>query len=176
MKQWMLTAAAMLVAGPVLADEIKLSGSNTKIEFVGKKTDGKHDGGFKTVKGTVSVPGGDFAKAKITVEIDTESIYSDDDKLTKHLKSPDFFNVAKHKTAKFVSKKIVKDGDKYTITGDLTLNGKTESIEIPATVSNDGGKINLKSEFAIDRTKFGMTYGKGKINDQVDLKLAIDAK
>ena len=41
-------AAVVLAAGPAAAAEYKLTGDNTKIEFVGKKPDGKHEGGFKT--------------------------------------------------------------------------------------------------------------------------------
>lgn len=163
------TIAAILVTGAQAAQEYTLTGENTKVEFVGSKDDGKHNGGFKTLEGKASLD-------KIDVTIDTASIYSDDDKLTGHLKSPDFFDVKTNKTAKFVSKEIVKDGAGYKVTGDLTLNGKTNTIAFPATISTEGGKFKLEADFSIDRTDFGMVYGKGKIHDDVKLKVAVDAK
>src|SRR5262245_14220481 len=82
------TAAAATAAGKV----IELSGNNTKIDFVGAKPDGKHSGGFKTVTGKMEL-GVAGIPTKISVEVQTDSLWSDADKLTAHLKSPDFFEV-----------------------------------------------------------------------------------
>lgn len=165
---------AILLAGlcGTAAADVKLSGDNTKIEFTGKKPDGKHDGGFKSLSGTWTAPGGDPTKGSIEVIIQTDSIWSDNSGLTKHLKNQDFFDVKTHKTATFKSTKIEKIGDAYTVTGNLTLLGKTKSIQFPAEIKGN----TLKSEFKIDRTEFGMTYGKGKIDDKVALRVKVDGK
>jgi polyisoprenoid-binding protein YceI len=167
--------AAFTLGGAALAADYPLTGENTKVEFTGKKPDGKHDGGFKKLTGTVTVSGSDPTTAKIAVTIDTTSLYSDADGLTRHLKNADFFDVKTHPTAKFVSTKIEKSGDKYTVHGDLTMCGKTKAIHFPATITTDGG-FKLTSEFKLDRTQFGMTYGKGKIDDLVELKIKVAAK
>src|SRR5262249_54251962 len=89
-------AAAGLVgcAGSLVAGgQSPLTGSNTTIKFVGTKPGGRHDGGFKDLTGTATVQGNDPATLKVSVEIDTNSLYSDTPKLTNHLKSPDFFGV-----------------------------------------------------------------------------------
>lgn len=170
-----LTAAA-LFAAPALADDtFKLTGENTAVKFVGKKTDGKHTGGFKAVTGTATC-GGDPTSLKIECEIDIASIYSDDDKLTAHLKGPDFFNVKENPKATFKSTKVEKDGDKVTITGDLTLLGKTKPVTMTCTCAHKDGTLSLTSAFSIDRTQWGMTYGEGKINKDVELTLAVTAK
>jgi polyisoprenoid-binding protein YceI len=163
-----LTLTAMLGGAAIAADEFTLTGENTKIEFIGSKPEGKHNGGFKTLEGTASAE-------RIEVTIDTASIYSDDRKLTAHLKSPDFFDVKTNPKAKFVTTQIAKGSDGYTVTGDLTLNGKTKAISFPAKISTEGG-YKLNAEFTIDRTQFGMTYGKGKIHDDVKLTVAVSAK
>jgi polyisoprenoid-binding protein YceI len=175
MRMLFAAAAVVALAAPALAaDPIKLTGENTKITWVGTKPGGKHDGGFKTLTGTATVSGDDLAK--VEVEIDTESLYADDPKLTAHLKSPDFFGVKNNPKAKFVSTKVEKADKGVTITGDLTLNGKTKSISFPATVSNAGGTVKIDSVFTIDKRDFGMTYGGGKIDDQVAIKVAVEAK
>lgn len=163
-------AVAVLLGGTAKADKYTLTGENTKIEFVGSKPEGKHTGGFKTVTGTA-----DTSAHTIEVEIDVNSLYSDDPKLTAHLKAPDFFGVKEHPTAKFVSTKVEKSDKGHTIHGKLTMCGKTHEIHFPADI-HVGETFTLKAEFEIDRTEFGMTYGKGKIDDKVKIKVDVTAK
>src|SRR5687768_1985664 len=113
-----LVLAVALVVGSMGA-ELKLTGENTKVEFTGKKPDGKHVGGFKKLDGTVTADAADLTKTKIDLTIDMDSMYTDADGLTKHLKNPDFFDVKTVPTSKFVSTKVEKDGDKYKVTGKL---------------------------------------------------------
>jgi polyisoprenoid-binding protein YceI len=155
---------------------LTLTGENTKIEFTGTKKDGKHDGGFKKLTGTATVPAGKITDAKIEVTIETDSLYSDNAGLTTHLKNADFFDVKTNPTAKFVSTAITAEKEGYKVTGDMTLNGKTKSISFPATITAVGGNFTLAAEFKIDRTQFGMNYGKGKVDDEVALKVKVDAK
>jgi polyisoprenoid-binding protein YceI len=54
----------------------------------------------------------------------------------------------------------------------LTLLGNTKSISFPATVSTDGG-LTLTAKFELDRTKFGMNYGVGKVEKTVTMTIAI---
>ena len=172
-----LMAFALLVAFTFTASaadtKYSLTGDNAKITFVGTKPDGKHDGGFKKLTGTATVTDGTLTA--IEVEIATDSLWSDDQKLTTHLKSPDFFGVKDNPKATFKTTKIEKTKEGYDITGDLTMLGKTKSIKFPAKVTADDS-LNLTAEFKIDRTQWGMVYGKGKINDEVALKLNVSAK
>ena len=167
-------AAAVALAGPAAADTVKLTGENTKITFVGTKPGGKHEGGFKTLTGTATVDGDKLGK--VEVEIDTDSLWSDNDKLTAHLKSPDFFAVKTNPKARFSSTKVETTDTGVTITGDLTMKGKKKSISFPATVSRAGGALKIASQFSIDKRDFGMTYGGGKIDDQVVIQVAVEAK
>jgi polyisoprenoid-binding protein YceI len=169
---------AALLAVPVFAADTKytLSGENTKVTFTGTKPGGKHDGGFKNVSGTATVADGNPATLKIEAEIDCTSLYSDTPKLTDHLKSPDFFGVKDHPKATFKTTKVEKSDKGYTITGDLTLLGKTKPVTMPATVTAAGDTLTLTSEFKINRNDWGMTYGKGKVDDLVSLKLTVNAK
>ena len=146
-------AAAVVITLPTVARvKVALSGDNTKITFVGTKPGGKHEGGFKSVKGgaVVSADG----VSKVAVEIDMESLFSDDPKLTAHLKSPDFFGVKTNPKSKFESTKIEKTEKGHSITGDLTLNGKTKEISFPATITASGSarsrlRVHSRSTSAI---------------------------
>lgn len=165
---------AALAAGTTLADSYKLTGENTTITFVGTKTDGKHTGGFKKLNGKAEVTDGMLKGFEAT--IDCDSLHSDDAKLTGHLKSPDFFNVKEHATAVVKVTKVEKTDKIYTLTGELTMCGKTAPLVMPASVEVKDGVLSISSEFKIDRTKWGMTYGKGKVDDEVTLKVAVTAK
>ena len=169
-------AVASLIASPAFAADFKLTGENTKITFVGKKPDGKHAGGFKTVSGTAKVDGTDLTTLKLDATIDVNSIFSDDEKLTGHLKSPDFFDVKNHPKAMFKVTKVEKAEKGYTLTGELTMLGKTKPVVMPSTLSVAGDALTLKSDFKINRTDWGMTFGKGKIDEDVALKVEISIK
>src|SRR5690242_982238 len=130
-----LAASSLSVSALRAADEHKLTGDNTTIKFTGTKKDGKHEGTFKKVEGTLSVDSADMTKSKLEVTIDINSMSTDDAKLTNHLKGPDFFDAKSHPKAKFVSKSITADKDakdKYTVAGELTMHGKTHPVTFPA--------------------------------------------
>jgi len=154
-----------------------ISPSNTKIEWVGTKKAGKHTGGFKGFKGKLEPATGDLTASTISVEIDTGSLHSDNPMLTRHLKSPDFFGVDTYPKASFVSSKIEsapEGSNTHKITGELTLHGAKKEITIPAKIVQTGEHVKLTSTFKIAREDFGMTYGKGKVDNDVTIKLDVD--
>lgn len=156
--------------------------SASKVTWTGSKVTGKHDGGFGTFKGTVDVVDGSPEKSKVDVQIEAESLTSDTEKLTGHLKSPDFFDVKAHPKATFVSTEIKKGGDKgasHTVTGNLTIKGITKTISFPATVALTGDTANVDAEFAINRRDFSLNYAgmpNDLIRDEVVIKLVIRGK
>jgi len=171
-----LTLGTLLALPALAADQtFPVTGENTKVTFVGKKQGGMHTGGFNKVSGTITVPDGDLAKLTIDVAIDTDSLFSDDPKLTGHLKSPDFFNVKENPNATFKTTKVEKADKVYLITGDLTMVGKTQSVTFPVSASITKDVFSLATEFPLDRTKWGMTFGKGMIDDKVTLKILVTA-
>lgn len=154
---------------------VKLDGS--KLGFVGSKITGSHAGGFKTFTASVDVPDGKAEGSTVAVEIDVKSMFSDSDKLTGHLLSPDFFDADKHPKATFKSVSIAaggSDGHSHTVEGNLGLHGVTKKITFPATIEIKGDGLTVKSEFSINRKDFGMKYPgmpDDAIRDEVVIKL-----
>ena len=103
------------------------------------------------------------------MEIDTASLGTEIEKLTNHLKSPDFFEVRKYPTAKFESTKI----EGGSITGKLTLHGVTKEISFHATVEVTEAGLKLKAEFTIDRSEYGMTYDPKKVENKVSMTVVV---
>lgn len=160
----------------------KIATDASKVEFTGSKVTGKHDGGFKTFTGTVDLVNKKPEESQVFVDIDANSMYSDDEKLTGHLKSKDFFEVETYPKATFTSTKIVADAAKgagnYTVTGDFNLHGQTKAITFPARITVNDADVAVESEFSINRKDFGIIYA-GKtddlIRDDVVIKLNLKA-
>jgi polyisoprenoid-binding protein YceI len=169
-------AALLILSADAAENKYPLTGDNTKLTFVGTKTNGKHEGGFKKVTGSATVTDGKPETLKIEADVDCDSLYSDDAKLTGHLKSPDFFGVKDNPKATFKSTKVEKTDKGYTVTGELTMLGKAKPVSFPATITEKDGTLTLNAEFKIDRTQWGMNYGKGMIDNDVTVKVAVTAK
>jgi polyisoprenoid-binding protein YceI len=167
---------------PANAATYTFSAADSKIEFTGAKITGKHDGSFKTFNGTISVPEGKPELSQVKLEIDTNSLTVDPAKLEAHLKTPDFFDVAKYPKASFTSTAIAPStdaGKTHVITGNLELHGVTKSISFPATVKLGADNVDADAEFVINRKDFGLVYPgmpDDLIKDEVLLKLQIRAK
>jgi len=155
--------------------------SASAVGFVGSKITGKHEGKFEKVSGTVNLAGGKAEGGKLTVEIDLSSVKTDQEKLDGHLKSPDFFDVAKFPKATFTSTEIKPGGEKgasHTVTGELDLHGEKKVISFPATIVVAADSVTGTAEFSINRKDFKIVYpGKPDdlIRDDVLLKLSLKA-
>jgi polyisoprenoid-binding protein YceI len=158
-------------AAPSNATSYEIDPATSKIEWTGSKVTASHDGGFKSFHGNIALAGTPEQSA-VNVSIDTDSLFTTPENLVKHLKSPDFFDVAKYPTATFASTSV-KAG---TVTGNLTLHGVTKSISFPANIKTGPSGVDVDAEFTINRKDFGMVYpGKADdlIRDGVVIKLAI---
>lgn len=174
-------AAQPAPAASAQATTYRFDGTNSKIEFVGAKVTGSHNGGFGTFTGTVQLAGDDVSRATISVEIETASITADVERLTGHLKSPDLLDVAQFPKSRFTSTSITAGGTNgatHTITGNFELHGQTKTISFPATLRLNGGAFEANAEFAINRRDFGIVYPgmpDDLIKDEVLIKLTIRA-
>ena len=166
-----------------------------------------HKGGlnprFGTTKttGTFSVENGNLASGSLTSDINTlltdtkavdpkasEGKTSAD--LDGHLKSADFFDVAKYPTVKFDITKV-EDlaagtesktvGANKTVSGNLTIKDKTVNVTFPAKVEITENNVTVDSKFTINRQDWGLSYGAEgdpkdwMISQEVDLELHIVA-
>ena len=175
------TNAAEAKAGdaPSVSGRTFISSPNgSSIEFVGSKVTGKHNGGFRNFLGELNVVNGRVADTGNKVVIDATSLWADNDRLTGHLKSPDFFDIAKYPTATFVTTSVQQNTTNWTITGPLTLHGVTKQISFPANLQVSDDAVLASAEFFLNRFDFNMKYP-GKADDlirqEVVLKLKIKA-
>ncbi|MEM8934524.1 MAG: YceI family protein [Acidobacteriota bacterium] len=160
-------------------DGYAISADNSEISWVGSKVTGTHDGGFEAFEGVVKVGGPNAEDVSVDVTIDANSLWSDNDSLTGHLKSADFFDVETYPTASFVTTAIAaNDAGSHDVTGNLTLHGVTKEITFPATIELSETGVSADAEFSIMRFDFGIEYaGKADdlIRDEVVIRFDINA-
>jgi len=145
-------------------------------------------GNFEKFTGTVDINDRDITKSKVEVNIDTNSINTSVQKRDEHLRSADFFDVAKYPEMTFVSKKVAKFGkDKLKVTGFLTLHGVTREVvldvEGPSKESKDPWGNIRKGATAttkINRKDFGLVWNKAletggvAVGDEITITLEIE--
>ena len=148
----------------------------SKVEFVGSKKAGYHNGTILLKNGTINVENGKLTGGKFVIDLTT--IKADaGEKLEGHLKSPDFFDVAKFGEATYeISSVNYTSAATADITGNLTLKGVTLPVKFTANIRNlDDKKFFGQANFSIDRTLFGISYGVGMVSNDVQVGIYLFA-
>lgn len=150
-----------------------------EINHLGFSTQRGHFGG---VTGQIAL---DRAAKKLSanVTIDANSLNTGIEKLDHHLKSEDFFDVAKYPTITFKSTGAKFDGDRpASVTGDLTMHGVTHPVTLTLTSFRCAmNPVIKKEECAADavgeikRSDYGMTYFLPALGDEVKLLIPVES-
>jgi polyisoprenoid-binding protein YceI len=163
------------VAFTTIAEKKEVKTAESKVTWKGYKVTGSHEGiinlksGFLTFEAD-KLTGGEFIVDMTSLSsTDLEGEYKD--KLDGHLKSDDFFGVAKHPTSKLVFTSVKATGkNKYEINGDLTIKGKTNPVTFDLSVYGSKATGALK----IDRSNYDVRYGSGSFFDNLGDKTIYD--
>src|SRR5215470_7830447 len=178
-----VTGEATKVASPAAAaqgQKYLITPQNSKIEFTASKVTGSHNGSFGDFSGQIDHVGTP-EQGRVSITIKADSITTDTPDVTKHLKTADFFDVAKFPEATFVSTAIKAGGENgatHTVTGNLTMHGVTKAITFPATINVTPEAATVESSFSINRKDFGINYAGAAdnlIRDNVVLTLHVRA-
>ena len=125
-------------------------------------------GEFGKLTGTVTIEGTDWKTAVVDATTDVNTINTRDAKRDGHLKSPDFFDVAKYPTITFKSTKVdIGAGGAAKLTGNLTMHGVTKPVTFDVTpvskeMKNPFGQtvIGTSATAKINRKDFGLNWNK----------------
>jgi polyisoprenoid-binding protein YceI len=125
-------------------------------------------GQFGKIQGTVELDDKDVSKSVVQVTVDLASVNTNEPKRDGHLKSPDFFDVAKYPTATFKSTKVEKAGEnKLKVTGQLDLHGVSKPVVLQVHSLTDAFKTpfgttvrGVHATAKLDRKDFGIGWNK----------------
>jgi len=177
-----LIALIAALSAPVYADNWKVDPVHTTVLFkVHHLGAGRFIGRFNDTSGTIKWDDADPTKSTIEITVKTESVDTANADRDKHLRSPDFFNAKQHPSITFKSTKVEKDGEKFKLTGDLTLHGETHAVTASFELTGKGKgmkgeeRVGGEATFKIKRSEWGMKGFAEAIGDEVDLTVSIEA-
>ncbi len=170
---------------------VPIDTAQSRITWTAAKPTRTHEGGFHQFAGSLYVDGGQVTGAEVTAQ--AASIFSDAERLTGHLQSPDFFDVAQYPEVRFVVTALTPlaaadsagaeggaaEGEvapTHTATGTLTMHGQTHNVEFPVAVEVQNGVATADADFTINRQDWGLTYPgqpDDLIQDEVRINLHI---
>jgi polyisoprenoid-binding protein YceI len=140
------------------------------------------------VTGVVNLDEADLTKSSVDASVDATTIDTREPKRDGHLKSPDFFDVAKYPTIAFKSKQVAKVSDtKFQVTGDLTIHGVTKEVVLaveglPKAFKDPMGNMRLGgvATTKLNRKDFGIQWNKTldsgglMVSDDVDVTIDVE--
>jgi polyisoprenoid-binding protein YceI len=185
----LLAVLAVLVLAPQAMAESKtyqIDPDHSNMGFTVRHMFSNLEGRFGTFNGAISLDPktGEITAAKGVIE--TASVDTRHTKRDEHLKSPDFFDVAKYPTMTFTAKSFKKTANGTDVTGDFTLHGVTKQVTFKTKFLGAGPdpwgnqRMGLSAHARINRKDFGMEFNKVLdnggllIGDEVDIDLQIE--
>lgn len=140
-------------------------------------------GKFMSASGSVVLDEANPSASSVNVTIDVAGgINSGVAKLDEHLKTPDFFDVAKFPSATFISKSVeVTAKDTAKVTGDLTLHGITKPVVLDVKLNQIGQNMKglktagFSASTTIKRSDFGMSTYVPNLGDEIKIDIESEA-
>ena len=145
-------------------------------------------GRFKDFTGTIRYDESDPTKSSVEFTAKVESIDTGVEGRDKHLRTGDFFDVAKYPDMTFKSTRVERKGrDNYVLHGDFTLKGVTKQIALPFTLTGaikdprGNTRFGVEAQTKIDRRDYGITWGKTlgggglDLGHEVTINLSLEA-
>ena len=185
------TTAAAATARSTAVTTWKIDPAHTLIEFSAKHmmiTTVK--GRFAEVEGTITVDLRDPDRSHVEADIAAASIDTRTEQRDQHLRSADFLDVERFPTITFRSRRVegahAREGDRFTVTGDLTIRGITREVTLDCTFAGTnkdpwgGQRAGFTATGKIDRRDWGLTWNQaletGGILVGNDIKISIEAQ
>lgn len=162
--------------------------SHSGIHFIARHmVFAKVRGSFRSFSGTLELDDADLTRSSVSVSIDAASVDTAEPKRNAHLKSADFFDVERFPTLTFKSKSITKSGDRYAVTGDLTIHGVQKEVVLDASVEGrgkdpwGGERMAFAAKTSVLREDFGLTWNQALeaggvlVGNKIEIEIEVEA-
>ena len=167
MKKTMIAILTMAAPGLTVAQtKWDIDNAHSQVMFnVSHLVISEVTGQFKTFSGNITTSNPDFTDAVIDFQIDVASINTDNQMRDDHLKGDDFFNAGKYPKMVFKGKELKKvSGNKYKLTGDLTIRDVTKTVTLDVTYSGTvkdpwgNTKAGFKIKGSVNRFDYNLKW------------------
>ncbi len=154
-----MAAVVLSLSGPVYAQlDIQQSSVTATVKRMNVPVQGK----FGAFDAQVVFDPARPASGSARVSVDMSSYDLGESSLNEAVQSKPWFDVADYPRARFVSSTIVPaGGGKYSVTGRLTIRGKTQDVIVPVSVTEQAHVRVLDGSLPIHRRRFGIGQGTG---------------
>ena len=147
----------------------------TKLEWLGEKVTGKHEGALTLQSGWLSLKENKIQSGEFIMDMNSITLNENNDRLLGHLKSDDFFGVTKYPTSKLViTESSSFEKGTATVKGTLTIKGITNPIEFKAAYQKKDDGTWFFANIVVDRTKYDIRYRSGSFFDNLGDKTIFD--
>ena len=172
MKRLILSLATLLLTGAVSAFTVAQMWQISNTYSIKFSCDASA-GIFKTFRGTIAFDEQNLAASSFNISIDVASINTGNAMMNKHAKGEDWFDAAKYPEITFTSKKIVKTGAAYQVSGDLELHGIKKEITIPFTFVNKGTAAIFTGSCSVNRSDFKIGKPGGEVGEAIKIDVSV---
>ena len=195
MNKRMLNLSKIIVLGLLLSFTTKdaeaptwnIDNNHTSISFEATHFFTPVAGSFKNFDGNLNFDPENLESSSADFTVQIASVETDNEKRNGHLQSEDFFDAKKYPEMKFTSSSFAKNGEDYTIIGNLTFRDITKEISVPVKMLGIGdhpmkkGKLNtaMRAEFSLNRNDYEVGSGSwtatAVVGDEVKVSVLLEA-
>lgn len=172
-----------LAGAPLLAHAAeygRVLPEKSQVAFVFRQMNVPVEGQFKRLKGELKFNPAAPATAKAAIDLDLASIDAGSSEANDEVAGKSWFNTAQFPTARFASTAVKPlGGNRFEVTGTMTIKGRTKTVVAPATFTEAGGTATFAGSFVLRRDAFGIGEGMwadpSVVANEIDIKFRIVA-
>jgi len=174
-------ASASFLSTAVLAADYQIDAGHSAVTFeTGHLGVSRLPGRFNEFSGSYVWSDANPGDNSVTIEIQTDSIDTNHADRDKHLRSPDFFNAKQYPTITFTSTGYKGDAEGGVLTGELTMHGVTQTVEMDVEKTGEGEdpwggyRQGFVASTELMRSDFGIDYFIPNVPDETELTIFIE--
>jgi polyisoprenoid-binding protein YceI len=164
----------------------QIDASHSELTFRIRHLVSRVNGSFNSWSGSIVADPQSLGGGSVSVDIQTASIDTNNERRDTHLRSADFFDAENHPAITFRSTRVVAQGRELQVHGNLTIRGVTKPVVLQGRMLEVGGtpgrrRIGFEAETRIDRMDYGVAWnraaegGGAVLGDEVTISIAIEA-
>ena len=169
----------LLLAGSLAAQTrlFRVDGTHTVLGFKASTLLFDVPGRFTRYKADIEGDPASLEGAKVHIDIEAKSLNTANGARDEHLRSADFFDVARYPRITFTSREVRREGDRVVVRGTLAMHGTSRDLELPFVAAEgvNGAGVHTwsyRATLPLDRLDFGL--GAESVAAKISLKRQVD--